>query len=629
MASLAALPAQAQMMAAAGDVTRLSIEQLANVEITTVSKTAQPLSDAAAPAYVISQDDIVRLGATSIPEMLRLAPNLEVMQTSPSNYIITSRGFNGNNAAQNFPDKLLVLIDGRSVYSPLFSGVYWDMQDVLPEDIERIEVVSGPGGTLWGANAVNGVVNIVTRKSADTDGGVLDLGAGNLQSSAALQYGGKLNDDVTYRVYARDFYARDYDTVAGAKAHDGWAKPQGGFRLDWSPDKDLVTLQGDVYGGSEAQLGAAHQIISGGNLTAHWDHPLDDGSSLNSLAYFDSATRFSADGGSFTINTYDLELQHNFSIGSWNNIVWGAGDRIDTYTIQSRISTASSLIFSPPSRVLNLADLFAEDHIPLGDKVQLSLGLKLENDPYSGITPMPSGRLSWKIGANDLVWAAVSRAVRSPTPFDVDVVEKLGTVTFLKGNANFLPEDVIAYEVGYRGQLSSSLSVSVSLFQDVYNNLKSIEFSPAGGFPLQWGNGISGNVHGLEAWASYQVADWWRLSAGVNWSHEDLRFVAGASKLLGLSQAGDDPNHQASLRSSIRLSDDLNFDADLRDVGVLHNPAVPEYVELNSRLGWRVSPTLELSLSGFNLLHARHLEYQTGSGDEIPRSFFVESRWRF
>ena len=629
LALLSVAPAHAQMLAAAGDITQLSIEQLANVEITTVSKKAQSLSDVAAAAYVVSQDDILRSGVTSIPEMLRLTPNLEVMQTSPSNYIITARGFNGNNAAQNFPDKLLVLIDGRSVYSPLFSGVYWDMQDVLPENVERIEVVSGPGGTLWGANAVNGVVNIVTRKADDTSGGLLDLGAGNLQSSAALQYGGKLDDDLAYRVYAKDFYARNYDTAAGANAHDGWGKPQGGFRLDWGPDKDLVTLQGDLYGGSEGQSSAANQIVSGGNLTAHWNHPLDGGSTLDTLAYFDRATRSSADGGSFTINTYNLELQHNFSLGSWNNIVWGAGDRIDVYTIGSRISAASSLIFSPPSRTLNLADLFAEDHIPLGDRVQLSLGLKLENDPYSGITPMPSGRLSWKVGANDLLWAAVSRAVRSPTPFDVDVVEKLGSVTFLKGNAGFLPEDVIAYEVGYRGQLSSSLSLSLSLFQDVYNNLKSIEFSPAGGFPLQWGNDISGNIHGLEAWASYQATDWWRLSAGVNWQHEDLRFVPGASKLLGLSQAGDDPHHQASLRSSIRLSDDLNFDADLRDVGKLANPAVPEYVELNSRLGWRVSPTLELSLSGFNLLHARHLEYQTGGGDEIPRSFFVESRWHF
>ena len=625
----AAPAANAQQIASVADINNLSLEQLSNVEITTVSKTAQPLSDAAAAAYVITHDDVIRSGATSIPEMLRLAPNLEVMQTSPSNYEITARGFNGNANAQNFSDKLLVLIDGRSVYSPLYSGVYWDMQDVLPQDIERIEVVSGPGGTLWGANAVNGVVNIVTRKSADTQGGFIDLGAGNLESSAAIQYGGKLDDAWSYRVYAKDFYDHALDSsTSGANAHDGWAKPQGGFRLDWSGDTDSATLQGDLYGGAEAQAGAANELISGGNVTAHWDHPLGDGSTLQTLAYYDEARRSALNGGAFVLDTYDLEIQHSFNLGSWNNIIWGAGDRIYWYNITSRIAPDSSLLFIPNQRTLNLANLFAEDHIPLGNRVELSLGLKLENDPYSGISPMPSGRLSWKVDDNDLVWAAVSRAVRSPTPFDTDVEEKLGAANFLIGNPNFLPEDVTAYELGYRGQFLRQLSLSLSLYDDVYDDLKSIEFTPTV-FPLQWGNMMEGRVYGMETWVSYQAADWWRLSAGFTLQHEDFKFRPGASQLLGLPQQGDDPHHQASLRSSMSLSDDINFDADLRDVGVLANPKVPEYVELNSRLGWRVSERLELSLSGFNLLHARHLEYQTGSSDEVARSVFVETKWHF
>jgi iron complex outermembrane receptor protein len=246
LAAMAAASGAAAQQMAAADLGQLSIEQLANVEITSVSKAPEPLSDAAAAVYVISHDDVIRSGATSLPQMLRLAPNLEVMQTSASAYQITARGFNGNAANESFSDKLLVLIDGRSVYSPLHAGVFWDMQDVLPENIERIEVVSGPGGTLWGANAVNGVINIITRSAADTAGGLIELGAGDQQASAAIQYGGKLDEDVDYRVYAKDFYNRALDLANGASAHDGWSKPQGGFRLDWSPGADTVMLSGDI-----------------------------------------------------------------------------------------------------------------------------------------------------------------------------------------------------------------------------------------------------------------------------------------------------------------------------------------------------------------------------------------------
>ncbi len=392
------LPAHAQEIAA-NDINQLSIEQLANVSITSVSKTAEPLSDAAAAVYVISHDDVMRSGAMSMAEMLRLAPNLEVMQTSPANYQIAARGFNGNSADQNFPDKLLVLIDGRSVYSPLFSGVYWDMQDVLPENVERIEVISGPGGTLWGANAVNGVINIVTRKSGDTEGGYIDLGVGDQVSSAALQYGGSVGDDLTYRLYGKDFYQRANRTAQGTSAQDGWSKPQGGFRLDWTPGNDIFMLEGDAYGGAEAVPGSPNQDISGRNLTAHWQHPLNEESAIQFLTYYDETERSAVEGGAFTLDTYDFEVQHNFALGSWNRIVWGAGDRIDQYNIEDRIGAANSLLFRPQARTLNLADIFAEDHIPLGSRVQLTV--------IPGVlSPMPSGRLSWKIDDNDLVWAA-------------------------------------------------------------------------------------------------------------------------------------------------------------------------------------------------------------------------------
>ena len=607
------------------DLQHMSIDELSNIDVSSVTKTVQPLSDAPAAIYVITHEDIIRSGAQSVPEMLRLAPNLEVMQTSASGYVITARGFSGNNQAQAFSDKLLVLIDGRSVYSPLFSGVYWDMQDVLPEDIERIEVISGPGATLWGANAVNGVINIITRKSGQTQGGVLDVGAGNLGRSASLQYGGRISADLTYRLYAKGFIDNDTETATGAKAGDGWYKPQGGFRFDWTPGAETVTLQGDAYQGAEAQAGAEDESISGRNLLARWTHGFAGGSSLQVQAYYDRTSRSTAGGGgSFNLDTYDVDLQHSFALGDRNQVVWGGGFRIAEYEITNN----GSLLFVPSSRTLNLSNAFVQDSLSLTPALKLILGLKLEDDPYSGVTPLPSARVSWKISNGALVWAAVSRAIRSPTPFDVDVQEDLGGILFLKGNEDFQPEKLTAYELGARVQPAARLSLSISAYYNVYDDLRSIEVAPGGFLPLQWGNMMQGRTYGVEAWADYRVADWWRLTAGLEVQHESLDFKPGASGLLGLSQAGDDPHHQASLRSSMNLGKAVTFDADLRYIGMLPDPHVPSYVELNSRLGWNVSERVQLSLSGFNLLHARHQEFPDPA-TYVQRSFFAEARFRF
>jgi iron complex outermembrane receptor protein len=622
-AFLPANPACAQLLNAS-TVFDLSIEELAELEITSVSKSAQPLSAAAASVYVIQQEDVRRNGANSIPEMLRLAPNLEVMQTSPSAYQITARGFNGSSAAQNFPNKLLVLIDGRSSYSPLYSGVYWDMQEVLPENIERIEVISGPGGTLWGANAVNGVVNIITKEAGQSQGASLTLGGGDNYASASFQYGGMANANVSYRLYARTFYQRAFNTLAGGDAGDGWGRPQGGFRVDWDGGADRLMVSGDIYGGVEYAPGAARQNIGGGNVTARWNHALDDGASLQVLAYFDRSRRMAANEGGFVLNSYNIEAQHDFRLGGWNNIIWGMGERIHQYRIYDRIGAVDSLTWSPNARTLNLFNIFIQDRIPLGESVQLTLGLKLENDPYSAWSPMPSGRLSWQISATDMLWAAVSRSMRSPTPFDVDVVEKLGATTFLTGNRNFEPEQVTAYEAGYRGQLADDLTVSVSLFRNVYDDLRSIEVTPVTFLPLTWGNGIAGTVQGAELWGTWQAAEWWRLSAGFNYQETDLDFQPGASGLLGLSQAGNDPQIRASLRSYMNILDNVTLDANLRYVDALPDPAVPDYAELNARLAWDITDMLSLSLSGFNLLHGTHREF--APGDAIPRSVYLETR---
>ena len=604
---------------------RMSIDELADIDVSSVTKTPETLSNAPGAIYVITREDIIRSGAVSAPEMLRLAPNLQVMQTSARDYVVTARGFSGNASAQNFSNKLLVLIDGRSVYTPLYSGVYWDMQEVLPEDIDRIEVISGPGATLWGANAVNGVVNIITRKSADTQGGVAHASGGDQGKRLALRYGGRIGEALTYRLYARTVAEDDTLTAAGARVDDDWRRVQGGFRLDWAPSAgDVVTLQGDAYEGSESMAGRADEKIRGRNLLARWNRSADNGSALQVQAYYDRTKRDNL-GVGFNFDVFDLELQHSFMLGQAHQIVWGGGTRISKYETRG----IQALHFTPPSRTLHLSNAFVQDSIALTDAVKLIVGLKLEDDPYSGPTLLPSARASWRASDSVTFWAAASRAIRAPTPFDRDLVEQLGALVFLTGNADFKSEKLMAYELGARVRPSSRATFSVSAYYNVYDDLRSIEPTPVTTFPLHWGNGMEGRTFGLEAWGDYQLRPWWRLSAGVNVLEKRLKFEPGASGLVGVAQSGDDPQRQASLRSFMNLGSSLTLDAGLRYVGALPEPRVPSYVEFNARLGWNVSHDVLLSISGFNLLHASHQEFPAPNANAVPRSFAVDLQWRF
>jgi iron complex outermembrane recepter protein len=623
--AIATLPCMAGDLST-GDLKSMSVEDLMNIEVTSVSKTAASISAAPAAVYVITHDDVVRSGATSLPEVLRLAPNLQVYQTSPSNYTITARGFSGNASAQNFSDKLLVLIDGRSVYSPLYSGVYWDAQDVLLEDIDRIEVISGPGATLWGANAVNGVINIITRKASDTQGGTVSAGAGNIEKDGAVRFGGQADDGFAYRAYLKSFERSSFDLPSGPSADDAWNKTQAGFRTDWTSHADTVTVQGDAYRGNEQQSAQPDLLLEGSNLLARWQRAFSASSALQLQAYYDQTERFnSAGNGAFVLNAYDIELQHSFALGSANSVVWGTGDRVSRYDI----TDATALLFFPDQRTLNLANAFVQDVIAFDPRVKLTLGLKVEDDPYSGVAPLPNARLSFSLSDNAFLWSAISRAIRSPTPFDRDVAEYLGQTLFLVGGRDFRPEKLTAYEIGYRGQLGSRASVSVSTYFNHYDDLRSLEFSPVTILPLYWGNGLEGNTYGVEAWGNYQAADWCVVTLAYTEMHEALHFQPGASGLLGVQQAGDDPEHQAHLRTSMNLPVNMTFDADLRYVGTLPDPEVRAYEELNARLGWRASREWEVALAGANLLHARHQEFTVPPSDAITRSVMLDARYRF
>ncbi|HKU17155.1 MAG TPA: TonB-dependent receptor [Steroidobacteraceae bacterium] len=616
--------AEAPQFAQVQELSRMSLEELANVEVTSVSKSAQSLSAAPAAIYVITRDEILRSGVSSVPEALRLAPNLQVVQVSAGSYAITARGFGDKREVQTQANKLLILIDGRTVYSPLFSGVFYDAQDIMMEDVQRIEVISGPGATLWGANAMNGVINIITRSSADTPGAVLRAGGGNQEAAASARYGGALGENASYRVYAKAFDRASLDLEDGSSARDHWSKAQGGFRAEWAAGRNSWTAQGDAYEAEQNVLGASDLSFSGSNVLARWQRS-GESSQLSIQAYFDHSEREApSDGAAFELDTYDVEIQHSFALGTRHRIVWGAGKRRHDYDIEN----VGALQFIPAHRTLDLGNVFAQDSIALNGSLELTVGLKLEDNPYSGWSAMPDVRLSWSASDSTLLWAAAARAIRSPTPFDAEVAELVGGTPFLVGNPNFRSEKVTAYELGYRGQLGSTVTLSVSGFYGAYDDLRTVEVTPVVVLPLMWGNRMQGDTYGVEGWANIQVTPWWRLSPGVRSLHKDLQFKSGASGLLGVEQAGNDPSWSGQLKSFMDFGHDLTLDAFLRYMSELPDPQQDAYFELSARLAWDVSPSLQLAVSGFNLLHDRHTEYPSPIGEQIPRSFFVELRWR-
>lgn len=602
----------------------MSIDDLAQVSVISVSKSPQPLGDAPAAIYVISREDVIRSGATTLPEMLRLAPNLQVYEAHPGSWVVTARGMNGNDAAQSFSNKLLVLIDGRTVYTPLFSGVYWDLPDPMPNDIERIEVISGPGATLWGANAVNGVINVVTRKASESTGVYAGLRGGSNQRTAGMRIGGFAGDTLSYRIHARWLEQESALAASGVPAGNGRDRLGGGFRLDWTPSTtDTVSLQGEAFSGKLFLSPTANEGTSGRNLVLRWNHSASERSELQAQFFYDRIARSTRpDGGRFFIDTYDAEVQHGLMLGTRNKLLLGGGVRLAHY----RIDGTPSFFFDPASRDLLLANVFVQDSVTLTPHLTLTAGLKLEKDPYVGSSLLPEFRVAWKPEPSTLVWGAVSRAVRSPTPFDVDVEERAGPVS-LSGDRNFRTEKLTAFELGLRMQPSATFSFSINGFYNRYDDLRTVEFIPGPGLVLVWGNGLQGDSYGIDGWADWRPTPWWTLSAGISWLEQRLHFAPGASGILGTNQAGNDPSYQAKLRSSMNLGRHFRLDANFRSIDALGGSGIDAYQELGGRFAWLATPEVVFSVSASNLLHDRHQEYP--GGDLIPRQVMAGVELRF
>lgn len=632
----------------------LSIEELLQTEVTSVSKKSEQLFNTAAAVFVISQEDIKRTGVRSIPDALRMVPGLQVAHIDGSKFAITSRGFN-----DWFSNKLLVLIDGRSVYTPLFSGVYWDMQDTVLEDVERIEVIRGPGATMWGANAVNGVISIITKKASDTQGGLLVGGVGNIEKPYGIaRYGGKIGDDAAYRLFAKGFYRDNFQTSDGGEASDAWSSVRSGFRVDWTVSaRDNITVQGETFGGegdfdltlsgfitppftrqSEEKL-----IFHGGNLMTTWEREISDRSDLMVKACYDWTFR-----DQVIIeeqhDTLDLEFKHHWKANRHHEVVWGLGYR----RTADETTPSANLWMDPDSREDQLLSAFVQDDIMLRPgTVWLTLGSKFEQNDYSGFEVQPNLRFRWKPTPLHTVWAAASNAVRAPSRSDHDISVNLSSmqdpfgdisVFRIQGDDDFESEDLTALEIGVRWQPDHRFSVDLTGFYNIYDNLRIveagtpfIELSPGPPhmvIPMIVTNGMQGITYGFEALTTWKPVDFWKLSFGYAWLDIDL----DADGNPGEEEAEYSPEHQIQVRSYLDLPNALSLDTELYFVDDLPGLDLPSYTRMDLRLGWDPAERWSFSLNIENLLDDRHPEFPARSGigaSEVPRTIYGQVRYCF
>jgi iron complex outermembrane receptor protein len=608
--------AQSVQFASVSQLADLSLEQLSNIEVTSVSGRAENLQQAAASIFVITAQDIRRSTATSLPEALRLAPNLLVAQTSAGQWAISARGF--NDAISN---KLLVLVDGRTIYSPLFAGVFWDANDVVLEDIDRIEVISGPGGTLWGANAVNGVINVVTKAAADTQGALLSVTRSTEGGREVARWGGKLGEDAHIRLSALAVDRGNTTLASGAAQRDASSRVQGGFRADWASGPRSLTVQGDIYHGGSQPANNLAPAIRGGNLVARYGDSFADGSPWRLQASYDMVDRDDVDLFRTRADTADVQFTHEPKVGT-GELLWGGGYR------QSRDSNRPTAIvlFDPRERTLSWANVFAQYQRLLGPKLQATAGVKFERNSYTGIELLPNVRLAWLHSPQDTTWVSASRAVRAPSRIDRDFFFPGAAPFVIAGGRDFHSETANVYELGHRGQVGTGFSYSATLFRQLFHGLRA---GVPGVAPATVQNLVQGTIDGIEAWGQAQVTTSWRVSAGYLRLRQDLGYCcglgAGVTSFPGL---GNDPRSQWSLRSSLNVGSSGEFDVMVRRVGELPSPRIAAYTAVDARWGLRVSPSLTLGILVKNLLDPQHVEFGAPVSSQIERRWLLQATWQ-
>jgi iron complex outermembrane receptor protein len=637
------------------DIASLDIEELARIKVTSVARRSELYTEAAAAVSVITREDIRRSGATTLPEALRLVPGLQTARLGTRDWAVSARGFNDQTT-----NKLLVLIDGRAVYSPFFAGVFWDVQHVPLSDVERIEVIRGPGATLWGANAVNGVINVTTRSAAETQGGTLELlGGTSDRGTGSARYGFRLGNSASARVYGMGTREPSVDLADGSEAPEDWTLGQGGFRADWAGERRSFTLQGDVYRGEGDQryrlvtdappnvgIFDLEADVHGFNLLGRVTGRVGAGSEYVVQAYYDEAVRKQPDFyGRVAVRTADLDLQYHIPLGTRHDLLVGAGYR----RVSDDISGSFILRFEPSSRGTDLFTGFVQDHIALvPQRLSLILGTKLEHNAYTGVEVQPNVRALWQAAPGHAVWAAVSRSVRSPSRTDVDVVATGAVVpgsprTFIQalGTEEFRTERLVAYELGYRATPHPRVSFDLAAYYNDYDHLRSVvRQAPIIAdtliiVPLHVRNDFQGRTWGGELSVTLRLARRWRVRANYALLEVDVEPRADAPVGAVTDVVpGLNPTHQASLWSSMDLPYGIELDAIGRYVSALDTPQpVSDYLTADAQVSWRATPTLRAGVLGQDLLQRRHVEFRPPQGvveqRYVPRRVSAFLSWRF
>ncbi|MBI5184376.1 MAG: TonB-dependent receptor [Nitrospinae bacterium] len=625
------------------DVTRMNLQELMAVKITSVSKKPQAMSETAAAVFVITQEDIRRSGAASIPDALRMVPGIQVAHITANQWAISMRGFNNV-----YSNKLLVLMDGRSVYSPLFAGVYWDAQDTLLEDIERIEVIRGPGASVWGANAVNGIINIITKNAGDTQGGLVSAGGGTVEKGfGGVRYGARAGDTAFYRVYAKYFQRDGFVDENGNKMDDDWDAARAGFRLDWGLSGiDSLTAQGDAYTGSSWQnifssrggvraLSKEEIDLSGGDFLVCWTREFSPASRTVLQAYYDNTER-SENNLVQNHDIFDLDFQHYYRLTERQEIVWGLGYRMT----HGLVKNSEVVSYDPGSRTDHLYSAFIQDEIELWKSgLRLTLGSKFEHNDYSQFEIQPTARLLWTPHEHHTLWTSVSRAVRSPSRTEHDLTLATPRLV-ITGNRNFESEELTAYEAGYRALPTDHVSLDVTAFFNKYDKLAALELgSPAGVVPmiLEYRNGMEGETSGVEVFAGWNVTSRWELTAGYSYIQMNINARAPMEAVKNPAASsgfleGNTPVNQFQFRSSLDLPFHLEFDTAVFYVDDLSSQEASDYVRVDARLGWKPMENLDAGLVFQNLAEGHHKEFNGSSGTvgtEVPRSVYGKISWRF
>ena len=610
------------------DLAELSLEELMTIRVTLASRKPERVSETAAAVYVLTQEDIRRAGVTDVPEALRLVPGFMVGRIDANKWAVSCRGF-----MDLYANKLLLQVDGRSAYSPVFSGVFWEVQDLFLPDVDRIEVIRGPGASLWGANAVNGIINIVTKRAQDTQGGRVELGFGTEeQNHYAIRYGGKVGGRFAYRVYAKAFERRNSVFGDGSAARDGWSISRGGFRMDWTGDaSESFTLQGDLYGGNVGSTISLPRLsirgfsydtpFSGGNMLGRWTRTFSAASEMILQFYFNGVARHDTVtiGGSY--NTTDVDFQHRFQLSQRHTLVWGIGHRVTS----DQIDMNPMVLFNPMQKRYGVTSAFIQDEAALArNRLKLLVGSKFEQNDFSGFEYQPSLRLLWKIREGRSVWAAASRAVRTPSRLEEDVLSIL-----IQGNRNQLSEKLYAFELGCHFQASDRLVLDAAAYANRYRDLRSLE-------PIVFDNRLSARSLGWELAGDWHPCGGFRLRFGYTRCRIFMSLDPQSVYVLGLKAENESPPHQFTFHSSVDLPGRIEFDFSGRFVDKLASPSVgsvPAYFDLNVRLGAKPMTGVEVSLVGKNLLKSRHPEFLADwtvfAPTWVERSMTVSVSWTF